>query len=301
MEPNDYLKKILEQQTFDDEDAEMKELRRQRKRIEKLLRESLPDSKLSIRWGGSVAKGTTIKESYDGDMTCYFPEDETAAGTTLAELHASTKKALEKEFLVEEKASALRVKDKAKDTYGSDLHVDVVPGRFIDDTDTDVFLHRTTGDKERLKTNLDVHIEHVVESGVIDAIRLMKLWRTRNGLAIKTFVLELLTIKLLKGRKSHGLSSQLKHIWTEFRDSPDDLCVEDPANPQGNDLKPILDQARAELQSVASTTLSRIESSGWESVFGKVEDDTSEEQQRAALTAATVRVSTPTKPWLGGR
>jgi hypothetical protein len=36
-------------------------------------------------------------------------------------------------------------------------------------------------DKKRLKTNLDVHLDHVRDSGVIDAIRLAKLWGVRNG------------------------------------------------------------------------------------------------------------------------
>ncbi|GMV25564.1 MAG: hypothetical protein AMXMBFR58_15950 [Phycisphaerae bacterium] len=301
MNPNEYLQEILAQQTLSDEDPEMKELRRRRKEIEKLLRDSFPDSPLSIRWGGSVAKGTTIRESYDGDMTCYFSEDETAAGTTLEELHGAVLRALETDYLIEQKASALRVKEKSPGRYGTDLHVDVMPGRFIDDTDTDVFLHRTTGDKERLKTNLGVHIEHVVESGVTEAIRLIKLWRARNGLCTKTFVLELLVIELLKSRKSRGLSTQLEHIWTEFRDHASDLCVEDLANPHGNDLKPLLDQARSELQMLATTTLARIESSGWESVFGDVHEDKSEEKTRSALTAAAVRVTAPTKPWHGGR
>ncbi len=35
------------------------------------------------------------------------------------------------------------------------------------------------------------------------AIRLLKLWRVRNGLRIKHFALELLAIKLLKGRRSN--------------------------------------------------------------------------------------------------
>ena len=75
-----------------------------------------------------------------------------------------------------------------------DLRVDVVPGRYVDEKGGDVFLHQTSGDKNWLKTNLDVHINHIKNSQVTDAIRLIKLWRVRNHLSVRTFVLELLDL-----------------------------------------------------------------------------------------------------------
>jgi len=301
MDPNDYLEKILANQTFRSDDPELENLRKRRQEIEETLRRHFSSSKPSIRWGGSMAKETMIREAYDGDMTCYFPHDETAAGSTLEEIYESVAQALEKKYIVERKVSALRVKDRSTtESLGlaQDLHIDVVPGRFTSDGGDNVFLHRTTGDKERLKTNLQVHIDHIRESGVRPAIRLMKLWNVRNGIGAKTFVLELLVVKLLKERKSATLAEQLEHVWTQLRDNADDLAVEDPANPNGNNLKPLLDQVRHLLSSVAATTLSLIENSGWKAVFGKLEDEGDGEGRRAALKAAAVHVKNPTKPWL---
>lgn len=297
---NEYLKKILEKQTFRDDDPELENLRKHRREIEDLLRSCFSKSGPLIRWGGSMAKGTMIREAYDGDMTCYFPHDETEAGGTLEEIYESVAGALAGKYEVERKTSALRVKDpstKGSKGFAQDLHIDVVPGRFTSDDRNDVFLHRTTGDKERLKTNLQVHINHIGDSDVQPAIRLMKLWNVRNGIGAKTFVLELLVVKLLKDRKTAGLAQQLEHVWTEFRDHADSLAVEDPANPSGNDLKPVLDQVRHRLSSVAATTLSLTESQGWEAVFGPIDDD-DEKSRRAALKAAAVHVANPTKPWL---
>jgi hypothetical protein len=241
-----------------------------------------------------------IREAYDGDMTCYFPHDETEAGSTLEEIYESVAAALGEKYEVVRKTSVLRVKDpstKEAKGFAQDLHIDVVPGRFTSDDGDDVFLHRTTGDKERLKTNLRVHIEHIRDSGVRPAIRLMKLWNVRNGIGAKTFVLELLVVKLLKEKNTAGLARQLEHVWTELRDHADSLAAEDPANPNGNDLKPVLDQVRHRLSSVAATTLSIVESPGWEGVFGPVWGD-DEGSRRAALKAAAVHVANPTKPWL---
>lgn len=311
MKPNEYLNKILEEQIFDDDEQEVKDLRKRREDIEKVLRVHFADANPSIRWAGSMAKNTMIRESYDGDMTCYFPHEEDAAGATLEEIYNNTVEALANDYQVERKASAIRVRD--KEDWHTDFHIDVVPGRYTGDNDDDVFLHRTTGDKQRLKTNLQTHIDHIKDSGVVDAIRLVKLWKVRNGLdAAKTFMLELLVVKLLNKKKSSGLSTQLEHIWTEYRDHADNLAVEDPANPSGNDLKLLVDECRHMLSTVASNTLWQIENNGWEAVFGEVQDDDEDDGgdgsggdgggkgRTAALRAATASVATPTKPWLRG-
>lgn len=301
--PDEYLKKILKQQTFDDDASELKELHKRRKELKSLLEKQFADSNPSILWAGSMAKETMIKESYDGDLTCYFLNDEEGAGTTLEEIYNNVAELLGKDYDVQRKASALRVKDKstkATKGFAEDLHVDIVPGRYTDDDKADVFMHRTTGEKERLKTNLQVHIDHIRDSGVRDAIRLMKYWNARNGIGAKTFVLELLVVKLLAKKKSNTLAEQLAHVLTEFRDSSDGLSVVDPAN-SNNDLKPALDAVRLMLSSVASTTLAAVDSSGWEGAFGKLDvEEDDDEGKKAALQAAAVHVRETrggTRPW----
>jgi hypothetical protein len=121
---------------------------------------------------------------------------DTAAGETLEEIYHNTASALEPTYVIERKPSALRPKDHDPQRFGVDFHIDVVPGRYIDDSKADTFLYQSSGEKKRLKTNLEVHINHVKDSGVIETIRLIKLWRERKGLKFKTFVLELLVIKL---------------------------------------------------------------------------------------------------------
>lgn len=187
-----------------------------------------------------MAKCTMIRESYDGDMTCYFPHDETGAGDTLEKIHSAVQAALQDEYDVELKPSVLRIREKS--TTCVDLHIDVVPGRYVNGNNGDVFLHRTSGDKTRIKTNLQTHIDHIKDSKVTDAIQLMKLWKIRNGLlSTKTFVLELLVVKILDGMDSSSLADQLVTVWTELANNANDLSVTDPAN-SNNDLASILDQ-----------------------------------------------------------
>lgn len=299
MSNDQYLQEVLRSQTLASDGEEMKALRSHRADVEALLRKSFEASSPTIRYGGSKAKGTMIREGYDLDVICYFKHEDTAAGETLQDIYNNVEGVLRPIYLVEQKLSALRLKSRDPNGYATDFHIDVVPGRFTDDSCEDAFLYRSSGEKGRQKTNLDVHITHVKDSGVINAIRLGKLWRARNGLSVKHFVLELLIIDLLKEKKSASLTKQMEHVWTELRDSVENMSVEDPANPTGNDLSELFNSTvRFTLSSVAETTLRMIEDAGWEKVFGAVEEVKGGEKSNA-LHQAAARVTTPSQPWLG--
>jgi len=300
MEAEKYLQAVLNSQTLAQDSQELKDLQQHRADVEKILREHFGECSPTIRYGGSKAKGTMIRESYDLDVICYFPHKDDEAGETLEEIYNNVKEALSGKYLVEPKASALRLKARDSKNYGIDFHIDVVPGRFTDDSKTDAFLYQSSGEKKRLKTNLDVHIRHVKDSGVTDAIRLLKLWKVRNGLKVKNFALELFTIDLLKYKKSVALEKQVKHVWEKLRDEVDDISIEDPANPTGNDLTELLSpEIRQALSLLAKGTLETLDKSGWEATFGPVEEDKNENSggKIEILRRAATAVAVPTRPW----
>lgn len=292
MTDDEFLKALLDSQTLKEDDPELADLRAKRDEVETLLRDKLGEAKPTIRYSGSYKKGTLVKESYDLDIAVYFPNQDDGAGKTLAEIHESVRKVLAEKYSVDVKTSAIRLRSSG----GVDFHVDVVPGRYVDESREDVFLHRTTGDKARLKTNLDVHLEHIRGSGVVDAIRLVKLWRNRNGLtgAFKTFVLELAVVDILKTMKSGALSAQLKRVLTRFRDDIDDITVVDPAN-ANNDLSDAFGPGvRAQVKQVAKTSLETFETSTWQGVFGPLPVD---KEKRPESVVRIVKESPPAKPW----
>lgn len=293
MTASNYIDAVLREQTLTADSDELKRIRDERKKVEALLRREFKDAPPTIRYGGSMAKGTMIKAAYDLDLPCYFGHDDAGAGETLKEIFDNVKVALGKEFFVEPKTSAIRLRASSDRL---DFHIDVVPGRFVEGEDGDVYIFQASAEKERLKTNLDTHIEHIRDSGVTDAIRLIKFWRERNGLVVKTFVLELLVVDLLENKLNETLETQVKHVWTEFRDNADGLAVEDPANPSGNDLSEYLDSIRSKLTSAARLALENIEADNWEAVFGEVESD-SKEAQVASLGRIAATVTTREKPW----
>ena len=97
---------------------------------------------------------------------------------TLKDIFNNVRDKLTEHYYVEPKTSAIRLRDKNDKT---DFHVDVVPGRYVDDSKSDCFIYLNGGKKERLKTNLKMQVDHVKKSGVVPAIRLLKLWRVRRG------------------------------------------------------------------------------------------------------------------------
>jgi len=295
MSTNDYLEKILSLQDMSEDSVELKKLQEHRGNVEKILRQAFPGSRASIRYGGSKAKGTLNREAYDLDIICYFSHAGTHAGTNLKDIYTNVSNALSPHYYIEPRTSAIRLKDQADRT--SDLHIDVVPGRFVDDSESDCFLHQEGVEKERLKTNLDVHISHVRDSGVVPAIRLLKLWKVRRQLRIRQFVLELLTIKILNEHEKEELASQLERVWKEVAQSTLPIAVKDPANPDGNDLSPLLTpEIWKELAFAAEATLAVIKTTGWVTVFGPVSDGEGDTTQK--LKRATMSITSPSKPWL---
>jgi Second Messenger Oligonucleotide or Dinucleotide Synthetase domain len=293
MTPDEYLDQVLGSQRLTQD--ELDELRRHRADVEKVLEDHFAESSPTIQYAGSYKKETMIRASYDLDIACYFPHDDDDAGDGLSDIFDSAYGALAAHYDVEKKTSALRLREKGAVISRRDFRIDVVPGRFTDEANTDVFLHQNGGGKARLKTNLQTHVEHIRDSGVRDAIKLLKLWKYQRRVRIKTFVLELLVIKLLKGRKDADLSKQLAHIFTVLRDDVESLSVQDPAN-SNNDLKPLLDEARGDISAWAATTMGYIDKDRWEDVFGKVPEKAAAASVTAAIAKAAA-LTAPVRPW----
>ena len=291
----EYLNKVLVSQTLKEDSPERVRLRRHRAAVEKLLRETFPDSSPTIKYGGSVAKNTLIKDAYDLDIICYFEHDDEKPGQSLADIYRNVSEALSVSYFVQPKRSSLRLKGKSDVDYLEDFHVDVVPGRYTDASRGDCYIHQAEGEKIRLKTNIDKHIEHIRDSGLTPIIRIMKLWNVQNGINLKTFGMELLVIEALKRHKSASLGDQFTRMLTKLREEAHSLSIEDPANPAGNLLSSLLDDGiRNRLVSTATSNLSQIEDGNLTILFGDVA--TAENAIPLASIISSVG-DRGTKPW----
>lgn len=288
---DDQLLRILDAERLDDDGPEMREIRKVRDEVETILRAAFGNVDVSIKYGGSKAKGTMLKGSYDLDILIYFHRDNDRAGKTLKEIYDSVVKALAPHFRIDPRTTAIRLFAKDDRSSGRGLHVDVVPGRYIDETRTRVFLHQESDDeKDRLMTDPVEHVRFVRESGVLDAVCILKLWRVRNALAVKQFPLEILSIKLLKPYRQLGLADQVKGVIADIVGMTAPPRIEDPANPS-RDLSALLAaDIWADLHAAAQQAMS----SGWAWPEILVTEPIA---AAPAIVAAVRSVSTPTKPW----
>lgn len=293
MDPDKYLESVLSSQELKEDSDELNDLRARKAIVQKIIEAAFAESSPTIRYGGSYIKGTLIKESYDLDIICYFGHDDTKPGDTLEDIYNNVKEILSEGYYVEPRTSALRLRSKDADQVN--FHIDVVPGRFVEGDSGDAFLYQSSGEKKRLKTNLDKHIEHIKGSGHVKAIKLAKLWKIKYGLSIRTFPLELLVIKLLEGTtKDAPVSEKLLKVWKTLKDNSANIAVEDPANPEGNDLSEIFNESvLGGLSFAATQALSSIEQSGWGSIFGEQKQMTDQEKIQIIQQAASTITSFP--------
>lgn len=288
-----YLQSVLDAQAVRNDSQELKDLRAVRADIESILTATFSDCDPSIRYGGSKAKGTMNLIDYDLDVICYFPRTDTRAGKTIKEIYENVQAALERKYSVDPKTTALRVKD-----HERDLHIDIVPGRFIDASEIYAFVHQNgrLADKGWLQTNLDRHVSYVVDSGCVPEIRLSKIWRHCAGVSLRTFPLELLVIEILTSTDIDGLDRRFTEVLEQFRDRIHSLSITDPAN-ENNGLNDALTPAvRNAISAAAASTLSLVSSAGWSAVFGKVISRT-EPAREEAFRTAIITNERRTAPW----
>jgi predicted small metal-binding protein len=188
-----YLQQLLKDQMLSP--AEVSALEAHREEVENYLRKEFGAEPV-IRYGGSKAKNTMVKECYDLDIICYFP------GTnqdSLAEIRKKVFTHLDKEYKLKDKTTAIRILDLKHPVHPAEYHIDVVPGCFVDGKSGDANLPLTKGDKKCLKTNIDKHVEAVSKSDCREIIKLGKIWAKRHGIDFRTFVMENFIIDKLAG------------------------------------------------------------------------------------------------------
>ena len=97
MTDNDYLRAVLKDQELDPDGTELADIKKHGDEIEALLREHFGYVPVSIT-GGSVAKGTLIRELYDLDKHFYFANGDIQAGQTLQDIFESVTEVLESQY-----------------------------------------------------------------------------------------------------------------------------------------------------------------------------------------------------------
>jgi hypothetical protein len=175
-----------------------------------------------IYYGGSYGKNTMIRDAFDLDLVVYFPHTDSRP---VRELSGAVHRSLvDAGLTVHPQTVALRLPGQGG------FHVDVVPGRAQDATFRYATLYKNTQPPSTLQTSLKVHIDAVRKTELRQIVRLLKLWRIRHGVPLKTFALEILAARALNGVQKSDLAVALMAVLRFISANMENVRLVDPAN-----------------------------------------------------------------------
>lgn len=251
MSNQEYLQSLLNNNDLSD--TELNALRNERELIEKAL--SVLQGSPRFYYGGSFGKKTIVKAHYDLDIVVYWPND---CGYSLEGISTAVGDILKKKYqFVSRKKVSWQL------PFQGGFHIDVVPGRAIDAAFYEANLYRSDNGSS-LKTSIKKHIDTVRGSGRRDVIRLMKLWKIKRNVPLKSFPLELLTIDGTKGASFDNLERQLLMSLAYVRDNILTVKILDPANGNNDLTDDLTSYERTNIKALAQAAL---DARFWSDVF----------------------------------
>jgi hypothetical protein len=218
MTADEYLEFILKRETVDH--GLLSPLWAVQKELTPLITEWANGRLLDMHPSGSYAKGTCNASGTDIDL---FISLEPATVETLEEIHNKLFNRLtERGYAPARQNVSINVK-----VLGQS--VDLVPGKLQNYLCADHALYRRRA-QSWTKTNVQTHIDHVRNSGMVQEMRVLKLWRDQKGLDFPSFYLELTVMKALAAKHGWSLSDNVWTVLEYLRDSFASARVVDPAN-----------------------------------------------------------------------
>lgn len=172
------------------------------------------------KFNSLLAKGTGISLSTDADI--FLSLSSTTPGT-LADMYETLCNA------VTGAGFPVRKQDVSVGTTVNGYSIDLVPGRRQSQYGNEHSLYRNrTG--SWTKTDVQTHIKVVADSGRVDEIRLLKIWRTRHGLRFPSFYLELAALDALHYARRGAVAANVYQTLEFLRDNIESDRFIDPAN-----------------------------------------------------------------------
>ena len=175
---------------------------------------------LEVSFSGSYAKDTAIKGSADLDLFISLAPNTPG---TLKKIYDSLY-----EYLLRTGYMPRKQNVSIGITY-SDLKIDLIPGRKQPGNTNDHSLFRNKA-QTWTQTNVHTHIKTIQNSGRLNEIRAMKIWRNLNNLDFPSFYLELTMLDALHGKSRNNLADSIWIVLEYLRDKFVNARVVDPAN-----------------------------------------------------------------------
>lgn len=174
---------------------------------------------LDIQSSGSVAKGTANSGTNDMDL---FVAMSSSTPGTLREIYESLHTLAAARWPTQRQNVSIGIQ------VGG-YHFDLVMGRLQPGYQNWFSLWRNKTQKWT-QTNIALQIQTVANSGRVDEIRILKLWRTLADLDFPSFILELAVLQALNGKRQGDLANNVIATLDWLGDNMRTAQLVDPAN-----------------------------------------------------------------------
>ncbi len=174
----------------------------------------------SADFSGSLAKGTGISIGTDADI--FLSLSSTTPGT-LAKMYDTLYNA------VTTAGYTARKQNVSIGVKVNGYSIDLVPGKRQSQYGNDHSLYKSKT-SSWTQTNIATHIAYVKNSGRVDEIKILKVWRELHGLTFPSFFLEMAVIDALRNAKIGNLAANVSTALDHLRDNIKTANYIDPSN-----------------------------------------------------------------------
>lgn len=249
---NKYLEDVLQTHKLQHIQEFVDKVKTKREEIKEVISDHYGNEKYSSFNSGSFAKHTATNIKFDMDVVEPFKHD---SFDTLQEMFDDVYSVLVDKYgsdIVRKQKVSVGLEFPKEEGDELPVQIDVVPGRELSDDDYSktkdlnlCFNDDHWGFKKGTytKTNISKQIEHISGRNTErKIIRLLKIWKKHKDKDYKSFLLELISIKALDGKKSAGLWEDLKTTMEYIRDNiaENSFHLYDPGN-GNNDVVAAMD------------------------------------------------------------
>ncbi|HRI21384.1 MAG TPA: hypothetical protein PLA68_10520, partial [Panacibacter sp.] len=275
-EKNKHLECVLNSHKISKEQKLLDKFIEKRDKVKTALQDKYGSNLYDPFNSGSYAKNTAVNKKFDFDLMAPFKRD---AFDTLEKMFNDVY-----DFLYDKyKNEAIVKKQKvsiglefSSDADGDIVKIDVVPGRelnqnqYKEDDKLNLYVYDQFGKIEkgsdRIQSNVKAQINNIREKATAEKdsirkiIRLLKVWKIYNIKKVKSFFIDLITIKAFDKKDITGsLWDKLKSVMEYIRDEVKSVSLPDPGNGNNDVADTLSDSDKDILSNDMKYMLERIE------------------------------------------
>ncbi len=236
-----HLSDVIKSHNIENNETLMAAYRTKRDHVREDLKIKYAGEIYRLIHSGSYKKNTAVNIKFDMDLVIPFKK---ADADSLESIFTELARYFEHDYRKKDQSLVQVKKQKVAIglTFMVDGHMldlDIVPGRemgdYEKDGDLNLYINDTMGTLQKashLKTNIQKQIDNIKDNSIArDVVKLLKVWKRRKNGQMKSFVIELITVKAMTGYSGRNdLWEKLEHTMTYIKDNITTVRLVDPGN-----------------------------------------------------------------------